>query len=754
VLLVVLVLALGTGGYAAHLYYSQGLDPDELAEYEPAKITQGLRGIPTIAASSWVEAVEAQGYVVASERLYQMDLMRRMAGGRLSEWFGARALDVDRRRAVEDWDGVATRAYASLPPDQKEMIDAYVRGVNRFISENTRRWGIEYLILRTEPENWEGKDSMLVMLSMIEQLTAFSNNEAVASVWEDHLGAEWFNFLFSLDHPWNDPMFGRKVIDRPVLPAGAKLPMRAIEATEKSPVAFGTKIATDDALGSNNWAWCGKTGCFLANDPHLGANVPHLWYALRMRVAKDDWAVGVSIPGLPGIILGMNPHLAWAFTNVGEDVDDLLLEQLSPDGEQYLASVENGEEVWQKVKKREHVIKIKDGGEEKLYSLHTHRGPLVQRAALGDGWYSRQWLPYLEGTVRLPVKYNLAKSLEEIDAALDEFKAPAQNVLIVDKKKNIMYRASGTGIQRKIGGRRPQRALDGEWAGLEPSSARPRMLFYPKQPNAEEPRYIATANERIWVDEYGHRWAEDLRKDRIRRVLSSRDDFTRADMEKLQLDTESRYHHLLLDWVRARVEAKDAEESAILERWAKWNGVAQEDPATFTEAVAVELGLLRMCLDRVKRELFDGKDRDLAYDHWMKSGWVIAMLEAEKGTEVFGFEERDLARALLEIARLPKKPYHEENRWAAQHPFVGRVPLIGDWFKVATEPQYGWRGVVRVEQPNYGASVRLVWNLDKPEDSTWMLTVGQSGHIRSPYYRDRQEDWFAGRFYPVFDEAW
>lgn len=752
-MLVLFVLILGTGGYVAHRYYSQGLDPEELAEYTPAKVKLGQRGVPTIDASSWVEAVEAQGYVVASERLFQMDLMRRMGGGRLAEWFGPRALDIDRKRALEDWEGVALRAYEALPADQKEMIDAYQRGVNRFITEYGGRWGLEYLILRTEPEPWEGRDSMLVMLSMIEQLTAFSNNEAVASVWEDHLGAEWYSFLFPLDHPWNDPLFGKKLIDRPVMPA-AKLPLRKIEAAEKSPVASLTPVSTEEALGSNNWAWCGKTGCFLANDPHLGASVPHLWYAMRMRVAKDDWVAGVSIPGLPGIILGMNAHLAWAFTNVGEDVDDLLLEQLSPDGEQYLASNDDGEEVWLPVKKREHIIRIKDAEPEKLYSLHTHRGPLVQRPVLGEHWYSRQWLAYLEGSVRLPVKYNLAKNFQEMNDALDDFKAPAQNVLVVDRAGNLGYRASGTGIQRKISGRRPQRALDGEWTGVEPSEMRPRMLFYPKQPGTQETRYLATANERIWVDEFGHRWAEDLRKDRIRRALGTRDDFRREDMEKLQLDTESRYHKLILDWVRARAEPKDAEEKEIIERWAKWNSSAEADPKTFSEAVAVETALVRMCLDRVKRELFSGKDRELGYEHWMKSAWVITMLEAERGSEIFGFEERELAQALVEIARLPRKLYFEENRWGAQHPFVGRVPLIGDWFKVATEPQYGWRSVVRVEQPNYGASVRLVWDLNKPEESTWTLTVGQSGHIRSPYYRDRQPDWFAGKHYPVFDDTW
>lgn len=763
-LLVLALLILGTGVYAAYVYNRQGLSPEEISNYcgpgDGSKIELDARGIPTIDSDNWFNAVSAEGYVVASDRMFQMDLMRRAAAGRLAEWFGPLAVEADRRRKLEDWEGVAQRAYKALPREQQLYIDQYTWGVNHFIETSPGRWGLEYALLMTEPEPWEGKDSILLMLSMDEQLTAFSGMEATGSRWQDDIGDAWFNFLFTLDHPWNDPMFGTKPRDRPELPLAKALAKRAIESVDRLAMQLDQKTPPPILpRGSNNWAWCGKTGCFLANDPHLGASVPHLWYAVRMRVDKDDWVAGVAIPGLPGVVLGMNPHLAWAFTNVGEDVDDLLLEQLSPDGEQYLASVENGEEVWKPVERREHVIHVKGGDDEKVFSRHTHRGPLVKRPVLGDQWYSRQWLPYVEGIIHLPVQYNRAKSFEEMNAALDDFRVPAQNVVMVDRAGNVGYRTSGTGVQRKISGRRPQRAIDGEWAGLEPASSRPRMLYYVKDSGEDHPRWIATANERIWVDEYGERWVDDLRKDRIRRVLSSRDDFTREDMETLQRDTESRYFHLILDWVRAHAEPAGAEEKEILDRWAKWNGVAADDPTTFTEAIAVEGALVRVCLDRVRRALMPEKDREIPYEHWMKSAWVITALEAEHGTEVFGFDERELAKALLEVAKArttsDAKPYYEENRWAAQHPFVGRVPVIGDWFKVDAVPQYGWRGVVvRVEQPTFGASVRLVWDLSKPANSTWSLPVGQSGHIRSPHYKDLQAEWAAGKPFPVFSKGW
>src|SRR5262249_42310515 len=156
VLAVLLILVLGTVGVGFYLYSRQGLDPGELAAYRGAKIAMSTRGIPTIDAASWIDAVEAQGYVVASERLFQMDLMRRSASGRLAEWFGPQALELDRRRKIEDWEGVAERAYSALPQEQKDYLEAYRRGVNRFIDENYARWGLEYLLLSTRPEPWQG----------------------------------------------------------------------------------------------------------------------------------------------------------------------------------------------------------------------------------------------------------------------------------------------------------------------------------------------------------------------------------------------------------------------------------------------------------------------------------------------------------------------------------------------------------------------------------------------------------------------
>ena len=165
-------------------------------------------GVPTITGSSWEEIVEAEGFVIASERLFQMDLMRRAAAGRLCALVGAKALPLDRRRKEEDWEGVTERAYQALPEHERRMVDAYAHGVNRFIEGRAGHHSLEYLVLRTDPEPWRGQDTLLILLLMAEELTSSAPSEANEGRFRRALPAEWADFLFTPNHPWNEPMFG------------------------------------------------------------------------------------------------------------------------------------------------------------------------------------------------------------------------------------------------------------------------------------------------------------------------------------------------------------------------------------------------------------------------------------------------------------------------------------------------------------------------------------------------------------------
>lgn len=746
--LLLLVAAAGAAIWGYRLVHRQGLTPEELAAYPDAKVRVDERGIPTIEADSWEKVIEAQGYVTASQRFWHMDLIRRASAGRLAELFGEKAVTLDRNRRLEDWPGVADRATKDLTDADRALLDAYTRGVNRFLDAHPRRAGLEYLVLGVEPEPWSTRDTMFIVLIMSEQLATAAPGEAIRHRWRGLLGEAWFAFLFPTDHPWNKPLFGKPATTSLAMPA-KKLPMAKIAPAE---LAVGPSAPKPPVAGSNSWAWCGESGCFLANDPHLAATVPHLWFMNRLRVSDKEWVVGVSIPGAPGVVLGMNPYLAWAFTNVGEDVDDYLREELSEDGKKYVERIEDGKKVWADVITKKHVVRIKGGATREVVSRHTSRGPIAKRDHL-EGVWARRWLPLQPGLARPSFGTNRAKNWDEFNAALDEMRVPAQNVLMVDRKGNMGYRASGTGIERRVTGRLPQSALEGDWVGLRPADTRPRMLFYPKSPDAKSPRYLATANERMWVDEFGHKWAEDTRKDRIRTVLASKETMTREDMERLQLDSTSRYHRMVVAWLAEHANA-EGEAVAMVTRWKKWDGRTTE-VETFTEAIEAERLLRDICVGRVRKHLADGfDDKALPYRARQDSAWVIHMLENDGVTEVFGLDRADLATTIVaKVAAATLEPFPKENRWQAQHGFVGRVPIVGDWYRVPETEQVGYSGVPRVERPRFGASTRMVWDLSNPKESTWITPVGQSGHPFSPNFSDLVERYHTDRRLKVFDDG-
>lgn len=721
------------------------------------------QGIPTVQAADWLQLIELQGYVIASERMWQMDTMRRQAGGRLSEWFGPAATDSDRAKVLEGWTDVATEAVNLLPADQRAFCNAYAQGINRFIADNAGKWGAEYALLRVAAEPWECRDSILILMSMADTLTTTSFREAQQWVWRRNLPKDWEAFLFPHSHPWNQPLFDAKLVKPMVLPHEQHfIPMAPIAASEWAGFEDHERHMI---YGSNSWAWRGPGGYFLANDPHLGYQVPQLWYAMRLRVSSNDWVVGAALPGVPGITLGMNPYIAWAFTNIGEDVDDLLLEEVNEDATQYVAAIIGGKKDWRPVQIEKKALKIKGAEDLILDVRHTHRGPLLKRSDLGDVWASRQWLPLKAGAVRagtlgIPtLAIDRAKNWQEANTSLDQMLVPGQNVLVMDRSGGMGYRASGTGVMRKVSGRWPQPAHAGEWIGYEPTAKRRRMWLAPKSEysNGEQ---IATANERIWVDDTSHNWATDDRKDRIRSVLNELGNGSVTAMQDLQQDDHSRFLKELLTWLAVNIRKHNMAGGFDFEAWQNWTGSAAQAPDTFADGLAAESFMLRV-MERRVRAAFLAKESQSVPNYYfsMQRAWLIKTMQEKDGLRAFGIDEADMTQALvaaIKKSRIDRIPYYEKNRWLKQHPFVGRVPVIGYLFRVREIDQFGFEDLVKIERPNSGASMRLVWDMSNPIQSTWSFPVGQSGHVGSKFYRSLQLDWQAKRYVPVFsnDFVW
>jgi len=268
--------------------------------------------------------------------------------------------------------------------------------------------------------------------------------------------------------------------------------------------------------------------------------------------------------------------------------------------------------------------------------------------------------------------------------------------------------------------------------------------------------FLATANQRIWTDAFGHDWSADDRVNRINDVLSQRRDLDVKDMEKLQHDTFSRMSLVLLNWIMEKFDGNTPEFESIRQRWNAWSGKIEEDPTSFAEAAFLEVRLTNLLLTIVKKAF--APDQALSsYVHLNRRGWLLQFLNNDDVVRAFGLESGQVAAYLVdELLTNPEtillENYPEMNRWRTQHPLAKRIPIIGRLFKIDEIPQLGSNNTVKVETPEMGASGRWIWWLSDPLRSVWNFPVGQSGHIASKHYRSFRKNWRSAEYVPVFPE--
>ena len=775
-LLLTLVLLLGGWGYWRVRMCLPQLDGTVRVAGlgAPVDVLRDAHGVPHVRARSLEDLLCAQGYVTAQDRLFQMDLSRRLAEGELAEIAGEGALRLDIEARTLGIPQVLERAAAAADEPSRKLMDAYVRGVNAYISTHTASLPVEFAILHYQPRPWRTVDSIAVGLNMFKSLSTTWQEDLVRERILAKVGSDLYADLF----PDHSPL------DRPVaVPLPQPTDVEAVERVSRRPFGeegLGARGATQTAepqairqlsiaqaleasLGSNNWVVNGKhtqSGKpLLANDPHLGHRVPSVWYMIHLKAPGVNVS-GVSLPGLPLVVIGHNERIAWGMTNTGPDVQDLYVERFNPqDPKQYWHVNE-----WVQVEEREETIKIRGKQDYRLAVRATNHGPIISPLIpqeSGGREIALRWTALDSGALRFTfLNLDGAQNWEQFTRALRDWAGPEQNFVYADVDGNIGYYAPARIPIRKQGdGSVPVPGDTGEydWIGYVP---------FENLPHAYNPAagIMATANGRVVPDGYPffitHQWEAPYRTARIFQLLEQPGKrFTVSDMMGVQADI-----HALDDmWLAAQLVAagdrhppETADAQYALSTLRGWDGeaLANSAPTLVCEVTSETLlqGILRPKLGNdlsgynwPTRYVFLANVVDGRLARWLPPG------EADFDVTLI----KSLEEAVQRIPYLVRSHDHAAWRWGDtipltfHHPLSGASPLLVRLFDVGPFPQAGTARTVKATTSAHGPSMRIVNDLSDLDNSVQVITLGESGQVFSPYYRDQFETWYDGGNLPM-----
>jgi penicillin amidase len=753
-----------------------------------------LWGVPHIRAASVEDLAEAQGYVMAQDRLWQMDLLRRVARGQLSEILGPRTLPIDKEFRTYGFARAAERDASLLDPESRKVMEAYARGVNQFIAQHKKNLPLEFSLLGYEPALWQPSDTLAISGYMYRTLTDTWQRELNRAKVTERAEPERAKDLFleeaAMDHfVVGDP----KVVDdgsqrsaadgddedddddlqpdtvlkasnsdsQNVAPRESDPDLTSALARSIQSFLAESRSEIRQGLGSNNWVVNGAhtaTGKpLLANDTHLELSIPSIWYEIHLTA--PGWNVkGFTLPGAPMIIIGHNDRLAWGFTNNGADVQDLYVETFNPvSPDEYRVKG-----AWTKAQIIDETIRVKGQQDEHLKVTNTRHGPIVHR----DGYkaYAMRWTATEPGG--LANSYNWlgkARNWKEFRETMKRVWGPGQNAVYADVEGNIGYvMAARVPVRKKRHGEVPVPGDtdDYEWTGYIPFDQLPQALN-------PETGLIVTANARVVGPNYKpyltDRWEEPYRTARIYDLLHDRHDLRPEDMLKVQTDTYSYPHAFLADQLSAAVKTvkpKDPRTQKLIEGLKDWNGIADADSPEVSFLHAVRRAAIDMLL-----ESFLGKDTNLY--QWRSTTFLQKILTDRPAKWLppayKNYDELLVAAADVAVAKLAEQSKSERAEdWAWKrfnsldmfHP-VGHEGFLKRFLSITDKPQSGTQYSVRAATRTHGPAMRFVGNPGNWDESILLIPAGQSGQPGSSHYSDQFSYWYEGKpiFAPFSDAA-
>jgi len=733
------------------------------------------RGIPYVEAGNDEDLYFGQGYATASDRMWQMDLMRRTARGELAEILGAGpnniALDQDKQHRKLGFAQEVNAELALATPRTRALFEAYARGVNAYIdSLDPKSMPPEFQILQYKPRPWTSADSLLPVKLFGESLSTTWRldvmREALGS-----LPAEKRAALMPEISPLDVLVVGK---DSKKLNASVANQSRIPGQRTSDPVSTDliAALAKDQEVASqaleriglyaeglaasNNWVVSGKHTVsgkpLLANDPHLAASAPSIWHLVHLS-APGLRVAGVAAPGLPGVIIGHNDRIAWGFTNVGPDVQDLYIEKFDPaNPRRYLTP-----QGWRDAEVRHEEIKVRKGftsSESDIVPLDvtiTRHGPIILEK--DSKRYALRWTA-LDPKANNAESTSLvahARNWKEFTTALRSFTAPTQNIVYADVDGHIGYYAAGVIPIRKSGdGSVPYDGStdEGEWTSYIPTDKLPRLFDPPAG-------IIVTANQRIVGTDYPyfltHSWAQPYRARRIFDLLSQKPKLTTDDFRRVQGDVYSiglsSFARDSAKLLKPVLTAADQKLRDTITAFESWNGELRADSAEATVALQMRAAFRSRILTAAL-----GPDLVKIYG-WANFETTLDRLISEQPKDWLPKElgsYADLLRACYGDARqvLTRNLGADESKWKwgemvkvrFPHP-LAPAPLIGLQFTIPPFPQNGAGGLGATVNVGNSVSMRFIADPADWDKTQHGITLGESGVPSNPHWKDQLENW-------------
>jgi penicillin amidase len=739
----------------------------------PLTISRDRHGVPTIHASSMNDAAFGLGFVHAQDRLWQMETMRRLGAGRLSEVMGRSTLPLDRYFRTLGLHHLAQETYRQLPDEARRLLESYAAGVNHFLKSDIGPLPPEFLALAHRPEAWTPADSLVWGRLMGMWLTGDWSDELIRAALFKTLNANQMRDLWpALAH------VGPTAALRDAPPSrapDATLPLDAALA-----LAEAVPLAARPFLASNAWALTGNRTSsgkpLLANDPHLGFQAPTQWYLVRLETPELT-LMGASAPGTPYLPIGQNGRVAWGFTTTHSDTSDLFIEKVV-DREHYLGP--DGPIPW---RLRQERIEVRFGDPENLTVRATRNGVVISDALLGGSSRAAQSLLKSDQVIALAStalrsndttalamhRLNQAEDAGDIRAAARLFQAPQQNLIHATRDGYIGRLSPGLVPQRAHGpGLLPQPgwAADSAWTGYIPFDALPANL-------APYDNIVLNTNSRITKDDYPYYiapdWPGEYRAARLRKLLTHKMGQTITDQADYQMDTVSEAMAellpLMLDFPKTErpLGSERARAHALLSAkgWLFDMTAPRVEPlitaawirALVPEIFADEMGAAFPLWNRISPELLV---RVLKGE---TSNWCDKIQTKDKVEDCGTLKARALDSALRDIRAQTDGADPFTTPWGRlhvahfDHALFHRFPIlkaiadlsIPTGGSLATLSKGSWSpGGDNPYTHIHGATLRAVMDLDDPDRSGFILPTGQSGHPLSPHYRDMLIPWRDG----------